>query len=689
MANDDNNSAVGVGEDGGERLDVDFQPVERERIDNALRFSREVLEAAGATQVCWTGLVSTHVQGGCRMGDDPARSVVDRHGESHEVKRLFVGDGSLVPRTLSVNPSLTIMALATRLAEHLDADPNGYLGAKARERGRRRMRAALLSEYHRPLELVERPEPEPTGARSVVVEIVGAGVCATDLHAQDGLMEPAGLTLPVVLGHENAGRVHAVGDDVTAAAVGDAVLVHPAYSCGLCVPCRRGFDIHCERHQFTGLTRDGGFSEYVLVDERSLIRLPDGVDPAEVAPHADAGITAYHAVKKLLPRLAPGSTTAVIGVGGVGHIGLQLVRVLGAGGHRDRHGRAQAPARARARCRRGAGRQADVADAVREATNGAGADVVLDFVGTDATHESAMQMLARRRPLLHRRIRGHRHVPSVGFVVGETASPGTSSATGSICGSSSSSMSAGADHASNRDASPRGGERRARSAARRRGHRAGGPRPMTSVQERLFDVRDTRAVVTGAASGLGYAIAEVLADCGARVTLADVDAERLESVTAALVERGANARSHVVDVSDEGQVEALIADVVAAEGGLDVVFANAGIAATPGFAVEGGQRLDTVARSDWDKVLGVNLNGVLFTMKHAAAVMRRQGSGRIVVMSSNAGLRPEPVVCYGYAASKAAIINIVRQAALELAPHGVLVNAICPARSRGRGSAAA
>jgi choline dehydrogenase-like flavoprotein len=65
------------------------------------------------------------------MGDDPARSAVDRNGESHDVKRLFVGDGSLVPRTLSVNPSLTIMALATRLADHLDADPSGYLGARA------------------------------------------------------------------------------------------------------------------------------------------------------------------------------------------------------------------------------------------------------------------------------------------------------------------------------------------------------------------------------------------------------------------------------------------------------------------------------------------------------------------------------------------------------------------------------
>ena len=98
-----------------------------------LKVSREVLEAAGAKQVCWTGIASTHVQGSCRMGDDPARSVVDRNGESHEVKRLFVGDASLVPRTLSVNPSLTIMALATRVAERLDADPNGYLSARTAE----------------------------------------------------------------------------------------------------------------------------------------------------------------------------------------------------------------------------------------------------------------------------------------------------------------------------------------------------------------------------------------------------------------------------------------------------------------------------------------------------------------------------------------------------------------------------
>src|SRR5512142_2676490 len=231
------------------------------------------------------------------------------------------------------------------------------------------MRAAVLAEYHRPLELVERPEPEPARPRDVVVRIGGAGVCATDLHAIDGLMEPAGLRPPVVLGHENAGWVHEVGSDVTAAKVGDAVLVYPAYTCGLCVACRRGNDMHCVRHGFTGLTRDGGFAEYVLVDERSLLPLPAGVEPAAVAPHADAGLTAYHAVRKLVPRLVPGTTAAVIGVGGVGHIALQLLRVLGAGAvvAVETDERRQALAR-----ELGADEVVATPDEAREATGGAG-----------------------------------------------------------------------------------------------------------------------------------------------------------------------------------------------------------------------------------------------------------------------------------------------------------------------------
>jgi len=203
------------------------------------------------------------------------------------------------------------------------------------------------------------------------------------------------------------------------------------------------------------------------------------------------------------------------------------------------------------------------------------------------------------------------------------------------------------------------------------------------VLGRLFDVRDVRAVVTGAASGLGFAMAEVLADCGARVTLADIDGDLLGESTSLLAERGGKVRCEVVDVSDADRVQALIDGVVAADGGLDVVFANAGIGASPGFAVDGGQHIESIERSDWDQVIGVNLNGVMFTIGSAAAAMKRQGSGRIVVTSSVAGLRPEPVVCYGYIASKAAILNVVRQAALDLAPHGVRVNAICPGPFKG------
>jgi NAD+-dependent secondary alcohol dehydrogenase Adh1 len=259
----------------------------------------------------------------------------------------------------------------------------------------------------------------------VVVRIGGAGVCATDLHAIDGLMEPAGLRPPIVLGHENAGWVHAIGDDVTTVAVGDAVLVYPPYSCGLCVACRRGLDMHCERHQFTGLTQDGGFSELVLVDERSLLQLPPGVEPAEVAPHSDAGITAYHAVKKLVPHLVPGSTTAVIGVGGVGHVALQLVRVLGAGAvvAIDTDERRRALARELG-ADEAVGEQDDVADTVPELTNGVGADVVLDFVGTDQTHAAALGMLARRGVYSIVGYGGTVSHPSAGLVVGETVIAG-------------------------------------------------------------------------------------------------------------------------------------------------------------------------------------------------------------------------------------------------------------------------
>jgi len=173
------------------------------------------------------------------------------------------------------------------------------------------------------------------------------------------------------------------------------VLVYPPFSCGLCVSCRRGNDMHCVRHDFTGLSVDGGFAEYVLVDERSLVRLPAGLEPAEIAPHADAGLTAYHAVRRLEHLARPGTTAVVVGVGGVGHIALQLVRELGSS--------RIVAVDTDERRRRLAGElgadavvdPAQAAEAVSDLTAGRGADLVFDFVGTDATHASSLALLAR------------------------------------------------------------------------------------------------------------------------------------------------------------------------------------------------------------------------------------------------------------------------------------------------------
>jgi NAD+-dependent secondary alcohol dehydrogenase Adh1 len=260
---------------------------------------------------------------------------------------------------------------------------------------------------------LERPD-------EVLVNVEGAGVCATDLHAIDGEMEPAGVTLPVVLGHENAGRVAAVGDLVSTVQVGDAVLVCPPHTCGLCIPCRRGRDMMCERHQFTGLTVDGGFAEYVVVSERSIVPLPAGLDPVEVAPYSDAGITAYHAVKRVAHLVVPGSTVVALGIGGVGHVGLQLLRELGSGGTIV----AVDPSPARQAL--AASLNADVVldsagvvDAVRDLTDGRGADLVVDFVGTDQSHAAGLEMLVRGGTYAIVGFGGMVTIPSAAMVGGE------------------------------------------------------------------------------------------------------------------------------------------------------------------------------------------------------------------------------------------------------------------------------
>ena len=184
-----------------------------------------------------------------------------------------------------------------------------------------------------------------------------------------------------------------------------------------------------------------------------------------------------------------------------------------------------------------------------------------------------------------------------------------------------------------------------------------------------FEVSGLRTVVTGAASGLGLAIAEVMAEGGARVTLADVDGDGLAKAAARLGE----VRTAVVDVSDSAAVEQLFAEL----DGVDVVFANAGVSREAGVLDERGG-LGNLDDDTWRSVLGINLDGVLFTMREAARRMKPQGSGRIVVTASTAGVGTDPFVGYSYSATKAAVIMLVRQAAFELARHGVHVNAIAP-----------
>src|SRR5207247_1459940 len=122
--------------------------------------------------------------------------------------------------------------------------------------------------------------------------------------------------------------VHEVGSAVTNVQVGDTVILHPTPTCGLCHACRAGDDMHCEISTFPGLDSEGGMAEYLLTSARACVKLDPSTQPKDVAALADAGITAYHAVRKAVPLLYPGTVAVVVGAGGLGHIGIQCLAAL-------------------------------------------------------------------------------------------------------------------------------------------------------------------------------------------------------------------------------------------------------------------------------------------------------------------------------------------------------------------------
>jgi NAD+-dependent secondary alcohol dehydrogenase Adh1 len=260
------------------------------------------------------------------------------------------------------------------------------------------MEAARLHGYHEKLRLETVDEPGVSGPFDVIVRIGGAGLCRTDLHIVEGQWEEkSGVRLPYTLGHENAGWVHEVASAVTNVAVGDAVIVHPLMSCGLCRACRAGDDMHCSDSSFPGITIDGGFATFLRTSARSLVKLDPGLHPKDVAALADAGLTAYHAVKKAAGLLWPGTKAVVIGAGGgLGHIGIQSLKAL-------------TPAEIVAvdvseQALKLAGQlgaehtvlvDGSQVEQVLALTDGEGAEVVIDFVGEKGAIEDGVAMLRR------------------------------------------------------------------------------------------------------------------------------------------------------------------------------------------------------------------------------------------------------------------------------------------------------
>src|SRR4051812_32144441 len=192
------------------------------------------------------------------------------------------------------------------------------------------MRAVRLTGWQRPPELCEIPEPvaAPGG---VVLRVAGAGLCHSDLHLMHWPAGTLPYELPFTLGHEVTGTVIELGSGANGVEVGDDVIVYGPWGCGACRRCSRGEEHLCERQALQrggGLGRDGGLAEYVAIPSPRLLVPLGGLDPVAAAPLADAALTPYHAIRRALPYLHPGASAVVIGVGGLGHVAVQLLAAL-------------------------------------------------------------------------------------------------------------------------------------------------------------------------------------------------------------------------------------------------------------------------------------------------------------------------------------------------------------------------
>jgi propanol-preferring alcohol dehydrogenase len=233
-------------------------------------------------------------------------------------------------------------------------------------------------------EIVEAPIPVP-GPGQIRLRVAGAGLCHSDLLVINA--DPAFFPLPLTLGHETTGWVDAMGAGVDGIKQGDAYAVYFPWGCGHCARCAHGHENICERPSYgPGSGLDGGMAEYILVDDRRHLIPLGEFDPVEAAPLMCAGLTTYHAIQASMPLLTPGSTAVLIGIGGLGHLAIQILRALAPATiiavdvHEDKLTHA-----------RGLGAHhafmsgPDTAAQIRELTGGLGAALAIDMVGKDAT----------------------------------------------------------------------------------------------------------------------------------------------------------------------------------------------------------------------------------------------------------------------------------------------------------------
>src|SRR3954452_17411090 len=192
------------------------------------------------------------------------------------------------------------------------------------------MQAIRLTAWEQPAQLVDVPVPEP-GSGEVLVRVAGAGLCHSDLHLMHWPAGALPYSLPFTLGHEVAGTVAALGPGTDGVDTGEPVLVYGPSGCGRCPACSVGAEHLCERPnpgRGAGLGRDGGLAEYMVVPSPRLTVPLNGLDPGAAAPLADAGLTPYHAIRRVVHTLGPGTSAIVIGVGGLGHVAVQLLKAL-------------------------------------------------------------------------------------------------------------------------------------------------------------------------------------------------------------------------------------------------------------------------------------------------------------------------------------------------------------------------